>query len=256
MPISLVIITLNEESNIRRCIESASFVTEVVVLDSGSTDRTQEIAEELGAKFVIEPWQGYAKQKQRAVDLASHDWVLSLDADEALSEEATASILKEFEKGLDKKIAYEFSRLSFHLGRWIRHGGWYPDRQTRLFNKSSAQWKQSEVHEHILADQKLRLKGDILHYVFRDLAHQVDTNNRYSSLGTEDLLRKGKKYSLFRLLTKPISKFVETYLFKKGFLDGMPGFLIAVSASYSIFLKYAKLYEYQFLQKKPDPVSK
>lgn len=243
--ISLVVITLNEELNIRRCIESVPFVNDIVVLDSGSRDRTQEIANALGARVFDEEWRGYALQKQRAAELAKNEWVLSLDADEALSERAQKSLLKAYSRGLVDDCAYQWSRRSFHLGRWINHGGWYPDRQTRLYHRNKTRWIPSDVHERLSAEKIEKLEGDILHWVFKDLAHQVETNNRYSTLGTQVLAKKGKRFSLFLLCTKPVSKFLETYIFKKGILDGLPGFIISIGAAYSIFLKYAKLYEHE-----------
>ncbi|MBT4762667.1 MAG: glycosyltransferase family 2 protein [Bdellovibrionaceae bacterium] len=244
IPISLVIITLNEENNIARCIQSVPFADEVIIVDSGSSDKTLEIAESLGAKISFEKWQGFYHQKNKATELAKNDWVLSLDADEALGEDSQNEIL-DLMSGKLEYDGYIFPRLSFHLGRWIWHGGWYPDKQLRFFNKNKCHWKNTNVHEHVVGENIKLLKKPILHYVFKDLAHQVDTNNRYSGLGTQDLISKNKKFSLFRLVTKPISKFIECYFFKRGILDGMPGFIIAVSASYSIFLKFAKLWEYE-----------
>ncbi len=246
LPISLVIITLNEEQNIARCIKSAPFVSEIVVLDSGSQDATGSIAQSLGARVFVESWQGYFKQKLRATELALHPWILSLDADEALSPELAREIQGlEFFEGSDLSgvDGFEMPRLSFHLGRWIRHGGWYPDRQLRLFHRDRAQWQGGMVHERVAAKKVRRLQGDLYHFVFQDLADQVSTNNEYSGLGAQDLKSRGKRFSLTLLLLKPWSKFIETYFFKAGFRDGLPGFIISVGAAYSMFLKYAKLWE-------------
>ncbi len=260
-PISLVIITLNEESNIARCIASAPFVSDILVLDSGSTDQTVELAKGLGARVIVEPWRGYFKQKLRATELAEQDWVLSLDADEALSPELAEEIRAlEFSEGSDLSgvDGFEMPRLSFHMGRWIRHGGWYPDRQLRLFHRGRAQWSGGMVHERVRAERVQRLRGDIHHYVFKDLSDQVQTNNEYSSLGAEDLRQRGKSFSLLKLLLKPWSKFFETYLLKGGFRDGLPGFIISVGASYSVFLKFAKLWESEqvLLTGKKDKLSR
>lgn len=241
--VSLVVITLNEEKNIKRCIESASWVDDVVVLDSKSADRTQSLARELDARVFDEPFRGYREQKARATELAKHDWVLSLDADEALSPELSKEILEKLEN-LDPKLdGFEIPRLSFHMGRWIKHGGWYPDAQVRLFHRRRASWVGGHVHERVAAQKVLRLKNNILHWVFDDLSDQVETNNRYSSKGALDLYDKGKSFSVAKLIFKPVSKFVETYVFKRGFLDGLPGFIISVGAAYSVFLKFAKLWE-------------
>lgn len=244
---SLVIISLNEEANIERCIRSAPWVNDVVVLDSGSTDRTQEITRSLGARVFVEPFRGFRAQKQRATDLANNNWILSLDADEALSEKASAE-LEQFvadEQRLNKYDGVEMPRLSFHMGRWIRHGGWYPDRQLRLFNRKSAAWAKGHVHERIEAKRVCELKSELLHWPFGSLSEQVRTNNEYSTLGARDLFDRGKKFSFLKLIFKPISKFLETYVVKLGFLDGMPGFIIAVGAAYSVFLKFSKLRELQ-----------
>lgn len=241
-PISLVIITLNEEANIERCIRSVPFAKDIVVLDSGSQDRTVEIAKRLGARVRIEAFRGYQKQKIRATAMALHDWVLSLDADEALSPESQEELKELLSRPLEYD-AYEFPRLSYHLGRWIRHGGWYPDRQIRLFHRARAEWSEGHVHERLVAKKTYTLKHPILHWVFKDLSDQVQTNNEYSTLGAKDLLAKGQQFSLWRLVTKPYVKFIETYFFKRGFMDGVAGFVIAVSAAYSVFLKYAKLWE-------------
>jgi glycosyltransferase involved in cell wall biosynthesis len=253
-PLSLVIITLNEQDGIARAIESAQFCDDVVVLDSGSDDNTCHIARDLGARVFIEEWRGFEAQKQRAVELAKNDWILSLDGDEqvgaALREELTR-LLERWASGADQSHftvdGYKFPRLAFNLGRWIRHGGWYPDLQLRLFNRKRAKWVGGGLHEKISAEKVEILKGALLHYPFKNHTEQVATNNRYSGLGAEALFKKGERFGRAKLFLKPVSKFIETYIFKRGFLDGLPGFIIAVGASYSIFLKYVKLWEMQKL---------
>lgn len=242
LPITLAIITLNEESKIGRCIESCPWASEVVVVDSGSQDKTVDIAKGLGATVVVEKFRGYREQKQFATNLAKNNWVLSLDADELLSSDLSQEIHGLFRKGVSED-GFEMPRKSFHMGRWILHGGWYPDYQLRLFDKTRGQWVGGNVHEHFDAKNVKRLRGEILHHVFENLSDQVDTNNRYSTFGAMDLYQKGKKFSIFKLLFKPISKFLETYMIKRGFLDGLPGFIISVGAAYSVFLKFAKLRE-------------
>lgn len=254
-PVSLVIITLNEADGIARAIESASFCEDVVVLDSGSTDETTTIAKELGARVLIEEWRGYQAQKQRATDLAKHDWVLSLDGDEALSSdlrEELMALLASWAQGESNAHArvdgYRMPRLTWNLGRWIRHGGWHPDYQLRFFNRTRGKWGGGgHVHERIEAKKVETLKGSLLHYPFKSHSEQVATNNRYSGLGAEELYRKGVQFRVSLLVVKPISKFLETYIVKRGFSDGLPGFIIAVGAAYSIFLKYVKLWEIQKL---------
>jgi glycosyltransferase involved in cell wall biosynthesis len=256
-PVSLVIITLNEAKGIARAIESASFCSDIVVLDSGSTDDTCQIAQGLGARVSIEKWRGFRDQKQQATDLAIYDWVLSLDGDEALSVELQKEIKDvltklEIGKGQESFLfdGCRMPRLTWNLGRWIRHGGWYPDYQLRLYNRKRAKWVGGHVHEYVKAERVDTLKSPILHYPFFEHADQVATNNRYSGLGAEALHAKGEKFHLHKLLLKPVSKFVETYFLKRGIRDGIPGLIIAVGAAYSIFLKYAKLWELQNTKKK------
>jgi len=259
-PISLVIITLNEQEGIARAIESASFCDDIVVLDSGSTDDTCQIARDLGARVILEEWRGFQEQKQRAADLAKNDWVLSLDGDEAIGSELREELLKLFSrwaKGADQSHfnvdGYKFARLTFNLGRWIRHGGWYPDFQLRLFHRKRARWVGGQLHERVSAPRTEKLEGNLLHYPFINHAEQVATNNRYSGLGAEVLFTNGVKFKKSKLITKPISKFIETYFFKRGFLDGLPGFIISVGAAYSIFLKFVKLWELQKLGARTKP---
>lgn len=248
LPLTLAIITLNEEENIRRCIESVPFASEVVVVDSGSQDKTVEIAQSLGAKVITFPWQGFGKQKHLAAHEATNDWVLSLDADEALSLELQAEIRQKF-VNLDELSAYQLPRVSFHLGRWIRHGGWYPDYQTRLFNKRHSRWNEEPIHEQVLSPQKALLENDLKHWVFKNKSHQVITNDRYSSLHAETEFNNGKRFHVFKLIFRPWWKFVENYFLKLGFLDGLPGFIIAVSSAYSMFLRYCKVWEIEQKEK-------
>lgn len=249
IPISLVIITLNEEAHIERCIRSAPFADDIVVVDSFSTDRTVEIAEKCGARVFQEKWRGYGPQKAFATSQAKHPWVLSLDADEALSPELAQEIQARFST-LDTEAGYLFPRRSFHLGRWIGHGGWYPDYQLRLFNKEKSNWNSAALHEKVEVRRQIKMQKDLLHWVFEDLSDQVVTNDKYSTLGARQWFEAGKRFSLFKLLTKPPTKFIETYFFKAGFLDGLPGFIISVGAAYSVFLKFAKLWEIERAQKK------
>lgn len=242
LPLSLVIITLNEEKNIQRCIQSVPFAAEVLVLDSGSTDRTKELSQKLGAKVMEEPWKGFGPHKIKATELAAYDWVLSLDADEELSPALALEIQEQFNH-LNPKVGYQLPRRSFYLGRWIDPGGWYPDYQFRLFHRKNSFWTTQLIHEHVQSEKTQTLRAPLHHYVFRNLEHQVQTNNRYSTLQSQEMLESKKHFSLFKLLTKPGVKFVELYFFKKGFLDGLPGFIIAVGGAYSVFLKHAKLWE-------------
>lgn len=248
LPISLVIITLNEESNIVDCIESCDFVDEVIVVDSFSKDGTVKKAESLGAKVVSKEWKGFGPQKHLAAELAKNDWILSLDADERVSLELKKEIISRF-SNLDPKTAYRLPRLSYYLGRWIRFGGWFPDYQTRLFNKTHSQWNQSLIHEKIDSAKTAKFAEVIHHFVFSEISQHMLTNNKYSGLQALEMHNSGKKFSLFHWLTKPWVKFIECYFIKQGFRDGIPGFFIAVSAGYSVFLKWTKLWELSKVKK-------
>lgn len=248
LPLSIALITKNEASNIRRCLDSVQWAEDVIVVDSGSTDATCEMARALGARVINEKWRGFGPQKAFAAKQARYDWVLSLDADEVVSQELANEIGEKFAR-LDSKTAYRFPRKSFFLGRWILHGGWYPDRQTRLFNRQYSMWNDAGIHEQVEAASFESFEAPLHHFVFTDISHQIETNNRYSSLLAEKDFAAGKRFSLFRLLTKGQVKFCETYILKRGFMDGLPGFIIAVNAAISIFLRTAKIWELEKLSK-------
>lgn len=245
-PLSVTIITLNEEKNIARAIQSVKgLAQEVLVVDSGSQDRTKEIARDLGARVLENPWPGYGQQKNFAQNQTTYDWVLNIDADEELSRELALEIQNVLEKESDKSVkGYLLPRLSFYLGQWIRHGGWYPNRQLRLANKKHAKWTEPDVHEELIVLGAVRpLNSDLLHYPFTDIQDQITTNLKFSRLGAERLKKDGKAPSLFKLLVKPIGKFLETFFLKCGFLDGVAGLIISVNAAHSVFLKYAYSFE-------------
>ncbi len=245
-PLSVTIIALNEENNIARAIESVrEFAQEVLVIDSGSVDQTVAVARNLGARVVVNPWRGYGQQKNFAQGQASHDWILNLDADEEVSPELAIEIQQVLERDDGKNVqGYSMPRLSKYLGRWIKHGGWYPNRLLRLANRRHGSWSEPEVHEElVISGSVLPLRYDLLHYPFLDIQEQITTNLRYSTQGSEALRKRGKKKNLFLLLAKPLGKFVETYLMKQGFRDGIAGLIISVNAAHSIFLKYAYLFD-------------
>ena len=245
-PLSIVVITLNEEENLLRCLKSASWAEEILVVDSGSSDDTQAIARKAGAKVLEHKWEGYGQQKNWAMSHIAHSWVLFLDADE----EITPGLKLEIEnflagEGLVLGTQYwgaEVPRKTWFLGRWIMHGGWYPNRLVRLAHRQYAIWTEPAVHE------SLQLKGlvytftqDLNHYTFKNVGEQVMTNIRFSRLGAKVAMDRGERGSILRILTKPIGKFLETYVWKRGFLDGFPGFVISVNAAHSIFMKYVEL---------------
>lgn len=249
LDISVVIVALNEELNIERALRSVQWAAEILVYDSGSTDQTVEIAKKMGATVIQGPWLGFGPTKKAATEQARFDWILSLDADEEVSPELLTEIRTEFFK-LDERCLYRLPRRSFYLGQWIHYGGWYPDFQGRLFNKKFSQWSTDSIHEKVISVVSTDFKFNLNHYVFRDISHQVNTNNRYSSLQAQKLFADGRKFSWVHFVTKPSVKFIECYIWKLGFLDGWAGYLIARSAAYSVLLKWAKLKEL-WMQKGP-----
>jgi hypothetical protein len=251
----VTIITLNEESNLPRTLASVKWADEVVVVDSGSTDRTVEIAKKAGAKVVHNNWKGYGQQKNFAQDLTSHNWVLNIDADEVVSAESALEIKKAVEIAETSREAtgFFFPRKTFYIGRWIKHGGWYPNYLLRLADKRVSRWTEPSVHEEWVTQGKTAyLKEPLLHYAFSSIQDQILTNLRFSHLGSQDLKRTGQRPSLCKLILKPIGKFFETYLIKGGWRDGLAGLIISVNAAHSMFLKYAYLLESQITTKVED----
>lgn len=243
-----MIITKNEERNISRCIESLTWADQILVYDSGSTDKTIEIAKNMGAKVIEASWEGFGPTKRKASESADFDWILSVDADEAIPTPLQKEIRDVINQS-SEDIAYKVPRISFYLNRWIKHGGWYPDYQIRLFNRKKSGWNKEPIHEKVEAKKVEALKNPMEHYVFKNIAHQVETNNRYSGLQAEKMHKEGKQFSYFHFLTKPYVKFIECYIFKLGLLDGWAGYLIARNAAYSVLLKWMKLKEIESQKK-------
>lgn len=240
MKISATIITLNEERNIARAMESLRCVDEIVVMDSGSTDRTAEIAAKLGARVIESPWPGYAKQKNLAAEQASHEWILSLDADESLSEALEAEIWQ-LKKTGPRFDAYTMPRMAQYLGRWIRHSGWYPDRKVRLYRRDKAAWEGAFVHESVQVSGRVgHLESNLLHFTCSSLSEHLRTMDRYTTLAAEQLLATGGKPTWPRLIFVPPWTFLRTYVLKLGFLDGAEGLAIASMAAFYNYLKFAK----------------
>ena len=241
MNISAAIITLNEQGNIARAIESLRCCDEVVVVDSGSCDRTIEIAAKLGARLVESPWRGYAAQKNFAGEQTVHDWVLSVDADEALSEALEAEIWQ-IKKSGPQFDAYTMPRMAKYLGRWILHSGWYPDRKVRLYDRRKAHWVGDYVHEAVEVNGRLgHLQCNLLHYTFDSLSEHLKSMDRYTTLAAEELVAQGRKVGWEDLMLDPFWTFIRTYVFNAGFLDGMEGMTIAFMAAFYNFLKFAKV---------------
>lgn len=248
--ISACIIAFNEEKKIAEAVKSVSWADEILVVDSESTDATRQIAESLGAKVFIQKWLGFSRQKQFAVARAAHEWIFSLDSDERVSEELKNEILKlKNSPEIDLADGYRIPRLSFYMNRPIRHGGWYPDWQLRFFNRRKGEWKDVLIHESIQLEANARLeklRGDILHYSVESVSHHHQMiGTRYAPLAAEQMFRRGKKTSPFKVATVGLTTFLQTYVLKAGFLDGFAGFCIARFAAYHSFLKYLLLWEMQ-----------
>ena len=240
MKISATIITYNEERNLPRAIESLRCADEIIVVDSGSSDRTVEIAEKLGARVVESAWPGYTNQKNLAAERATHDWILSIDADESLSEALEAEIWR-LKKNGPQFDAYTLPRLAQYLGRWIRHSGWYPDRKVRLYHRCKATWVGAYVHESVTVNGTVgHLESNLLHFTCDSLSEHMKTMDRYTTLAAEQLLASREKITWGRLLLEPPWTFFRTYIVKLGFLDGVEGLAIANMAALYNFLKYAK----------------
>jgi len=242
--LSVCIICWNEALNIRRCLESVVWADEIVVVDSESTDGTLAIAREYTDAVFQRPWTGYADQKNHALSKAHGKWVLSLDADEAVTPALREEILAEIARP-EAKDAYRIPRRSFYQGRWINHSGYYPDRQLRLFRREKARWVGGRVHERVEIQGDVgTLKNDIFHYPYHGvLSGQLRTVDNFSGLMAADMHEKGKRFHSICLVSRPLFKFLEVYLLKGGFLDGLPGLVIAVTSAYALFARYTKLRE-------------
>jgi glycosyltransferase involved in cell wall biosynthesis len=248
LTLSVAIITKNEEANLARTLASVRWADEIVIVDSGSTDRTAEIAREFGAKFFVEEWRGFGAQKNSAIAKCSGDWVLSLDADEEVSAELAEDI-RGLLRGQPEHEAYFLPRRNFFLGRWIRHGGYYPDPKLRLFRRGGAQFEERAVHETIRRSGPAgRLRGDLIHHAYPTLDAYIEHMNRYSALGATQAVARGKtSRSIFTFLWNvfviPVATFKYNYFLRLGFLDGREGLLLHLYHSVYVSWKYAKAWE-------------
>jgi glycosyltransferase involved in cell wall biosynthesis len=259
--LSVVLITYNEESQLGRALESVKPLVrdghgEIIVVDSGSTDRTVEIAKSFGATVFVEDWKGYAAQKNSAIEKASGDWILSLDADEELSHGAAQVIERILGPGVQKYAtvsAVWFARKNHFLGRWIRHGGFYPDRKLRLFRRGQASFAARAVHETVsangrtaVAEHDFNLGQDIalIHHSYPTLSAYIEHVNRYSSLGAEMAVAEGRAgFSIINIVVRPLVTFIYNYFFRLGFLDGREGLLLHLYHAAYVSWKYAKVWE-------------
>jgi (heptosyl)LPS beta-1,4-glucosyltransferase len=250
MKITATIITFNEESNIRSACESVSWADEIVVVDSKSTDSTRELAAASGAKVITNAWPGFGAQKQFAVEQATHEWIFSLDADERVSDELKKSI-NVLRNKPDSELAdgYLVARRTYYQSRWIRGGGWYPDRQLRLFKKTEGHWKNRHIHESVTLNAGARvekLTGDLLHYTSHDASHHHRMiGERYAPLAARQMFEDGRRTSTLGVATAGPAAFVRSLVLKGGFRDGFAGFTIASFAAHHAFLKHLMLWEMQ-----------
>ena len=240
--LSVIIITKNEATNIRACLESVAWAGEIVVVDSGSSDGTVEICRDLGARVYEHDWPGFGMQKNRALGYAAHDWVLSIDADERVTPELRASIESVIGGPEGSYDVYEISRLSSYCGRFMRHSGWRPDFIVRLFRRGAARFSDDLVHERLLFSGKTgRLDGELLHYAFDNPEEVLHKVNSYSSAGAQMLHQRGRKATLAGAVFRGLWSFVRTYFLRAGFLDGREGFMLAVSNAEGTYYRYLKL---------------
>ena len=247
IPLTVAVIAYNAEAQIGACLASAAFADELLVVDSGSTDGTRAVAERHGARVERKDWLGFGRQKQHAVALAKHDWVLCLDVDERVSDELARAIAGEMPR--PRYRAYRLARRNRFLGRWLAHGEGYPDWSLRLFHRAHAGWSADEVHEAVLTTAEVgRLDGDLLHDSAEDIATYMEKQNRYTSLHARALYAQGVRAGYWRLAASPLARFVKFYVLRRGFLDGGPGFAHIVIGCHTSFQKYVKLME---LQKAP-----
>jgi len=242
--ISACITAVNEESNIRRCLESVKWCDEIIVVDSYSTDRTVEICREYTERVYQHEWLGYVGQKNLIRSLARCPWILFIDADEEVSEELRDEILQELERSAGRYAGYQFPRRVFYLGKWIYHGEWYPDYKLRLFLKDKGRSEGQEPHDHVVVDGPIKtLKGHLNHYTYDDLADHLRTMNRFSTISAREKYQAGVRFRWIDLLGRPLWRFFKGYVIKRGFLDGVHGFLISAVTSFGVLMKYAKLWE-------------
>jgi glycosyltransferase involved in cell wall biosynthesis len=240
--LSVTIITLNEVANIEACLASVAWADEVLVVDSGSTDGTPELARANGAHVIVREWPGYAEQKNLAAGVASHDWILSVDADERITPALRAEIQQRL-RSEPGEAGFRIPRVTWHLGRWIRTTDWYPDYQLRLYHRARAAWTPRPVHESVTASGDVgQLRGELEHYAYRDLSHHFATMDRYTTLAAADMRTQGRRAGVFDLTVHPWAAFMRNYVLRRGFFDGTAGFVISVMNAYYVFLKFAKLW--------------
>ncbi len=249
MKVTVTVITRDESSNIAAALESVSWADEIVVVDSGSTDDTVAIARRHSARVEVRNWPGYSAQKNYAAEIASNDWILSLDADERVTPELGREI-RALLGGVPPLAGYRIPRVSWYLGRWIRSTDWYPDHQLRLYDRRVGRWNGRRIHESIeLRSSPGHLRHEIQHYPYRDLSHHLATIDRYTTLAAEQWLDEGRRTNGLELFVYPRLAFLRNYVLRGGIRDGQAGLIVSKLNSYYVFLKLAKLWELQHRQR-------
>ena len=241
--LSVTVITKNEAADIGEALASVRWADEIIVVDSRSTDDTVGIARQYTDRVVVRDWPGYIDQKNHAASLAAHDWILSVDADERVTPELAAEIQARL-KDAPREAAFQIPRVTWHLGRWVRSTDWYPDYQLRLYDRRSAQWTGRYVHEAVTVRGATgRLRSELQHYAYRDIADHLDTINHYTTLAARQMREDGRRAGLLQLAGHPPLAFLRNYLAHGGIRDGLPGFIISALNAYYVFLKFAKLWD-------------
>ena len=251
--VSVVIITKDEAENIVGALESVQWVDDIVVVDSGSSDATIEIAKRYTDRVTSRTWEGYGDQKNYATGLAAHDWVLSLDADERVSQELAEEI-QAMMRSAPPMQGYRIPRTTRYLGRWIRSTDWYPDSQLRLYDRRVSQWNARYVHESVRVDGRVgKLRSELYHHSYRGIAEHLSTMNRYTTLSATQMMADGRRAGWVDLIGHPPLAFLRNYILRGGFRDGLPGLIVSLMNSYYVFCKFAKLWERQTgSQRNPD----
>ncbi|MBB5021880.1 glycosyltransferase family 2 protein [Desulfurispira natronophila] len=245
LPLSVAVITLNEEDNIGRCLESVKDIAaEVVVVDSGSTDQTAHIAQQYGSRFLFNQWPGHVKQKNFALQQCTQPWVLSLDADECLTPELAQAVRDLFQSGEPRLDGYQLNRRTEYLGKWIWHA-WYPEWRLRLVRREKAEWQGRDPHDKLsVSGSSAKLKGgDFLHYTYRDFSHHMEQTIKYARIGAQAALDRGETFKGRKLLLSPIGRILKMMIRRQAWRDGWRGMIITFSSAMSAFLKYAYMYE-------------
>ena len=249
MKLTVTVITYNEADHIQHALESVAWADEIIVVDSGSTDATVDLARPLATRVIVRGWPGYSEQKNFAADCASNDWVLSLDADERVTPELATEIRALLSREPQAR-GYRIRRMSRYLGRWIRTTDWFPDYQLRLYDRRAGRWNGVRIHEsfRLTEGAPVGLQGELHHYAYRDISHHLKKIDHYTTLLAEQMYEQGRRTNLVSMAIHPWFAFLRNYVLRRGITDGTPGFIISILNAYYVFLKLAKLWERQRTQ--------